>query len=99
VSEDVRVECRWTGESWQCGVVVTNGAEVTSHAVEVSQASLVNLAGSSGDPVGLVMESFAFLLERESQHSILAGFEISDIEQYFPDYPTEMRRRVATTEL
>jgi len=95
VSEDIRADCRSTDDGWICTVVVTDRATVTSHEVEVRQSSLENLAGGHGDPVGLVMESFAFLLERESQHSILPRFEISEIERYFPNYPEEMRNRVA----
>ena len=39
-------------------------------------------------------ESFVFLLERESRESILRRFELPVIERYFPEYPTEIGRRL-----
>lgn len=38
--------------------------------------------------VELIQKSFEFLLERESNQSILRKFNLEDIEGYFPDYPT-----------
>ncbi|HEX9095338.1 MAG TPA: hypothetical protein VF990_04470 [Candidatus Dormibacteraeota bacterium] len=35
---------------------------------------------------GLVRDSFAFLLERESKESILRSFDLSLIKRYFPEY-------------
>lgn len=47
------------------------------------------------DPATLVRESFAFLLERESPASILARFDLPVIASYFPEYPAEIKRRLA----
>jgi hypothetical protein len=41
--------------------------------------------------VDLVRRSFEFLLEREPASSILREFRITDIERYFPEYPTVIR--------
>ena len=35
------------------------------------------------------------LLEREPKESILARFDLPVIERYFPEYPHEIRRRLA----
>jgi hypothetical protein len=43
----------------------------------------------------LIEESFRFLLERESNTSILRSFRITDISRYFPEYEREIRRRLA----
>jgi hypothetical protein len=43
----------------------------------------------------LIEESFSFLLERESNTSILRSFRITDISRYFPEYEREIRRRLA----
>jgi hypothetical protein len=42
-----------------------------------------------------VRESFRFLLERERATSILARFSLSDISRYFPEYPSELARRLS----
>jgi hypothetical protein len=43
----------------------------------------------------VVRESFRFLLEREPATSILRQFSLSDISRYFPEYPSELARRLA----
>ena len=43
----------------------------------------------------VVRESFRFLLERERATSILAQFSLSDISRYFPEYPSELARRLS----
>ncbi len=40
----------------------------------------------------LVIESFDFLLEHESPSAILATFELSVIQSYFPDYDRAFKR-------
>ena len=63
------------------------------HHVTVSDDDARDLApGASADD--LVRESFAFLLEREPAGSILASFDLSVISRYFPEYRTEIRRRL-----
>jgi hypothetical protein len=54
--------------------------------------------GGDAAPEALLVESFRFLLEREPRGSILASFRLSAIERYFPDYPAEIRRRLAGAE-
>jgi hypothetical protein len=43
----------------------------------------------------VVRESFRFLLEREPASSILRRFSLGDIARYFPEYPSELERRLA----
>ena len=43
----------------------------------------------------IVRESFRFLLEREPATSILSQFSLSDISRYFPEYPSELERRLS----
>jgi hypothetical protein len=52
------------------------------------------LAGAGALEAELVRESFAFLLEREPPTSILPTFSLDVIGRYFPEYPTEIRRRL-----
>jgi hypothetical protein len=43
----------------------------------------------------LVRATFEFLLEREHVRSILTRFDLTVVSRYFPEYPAEIRRRLA----
>ncbi|MDX2343195.1 MAG: hypothetical protein QNL12_05390 [Acidimicrobiia bacterium] len=43
----------------------------------------------------LVEKSFEFLLERESNTSILSSFELPVIDRYFPEYETTITKMLA----
>jgi hypothetical protein len=47
------------------------------------------------EPRRLVAESFQFLLEREPVSSIMASFDLTVIERYFPEYRREIGVRSA----
>ncbi len=75
-------------------VEVVEAGERTRHQVRASAEAIRRYAGDA--PAERVLEeSFAFLLEREPKESILARFELPLIERYFPEYPREIRRRLA----
>ena len=61
--------------------------------VSVSAAYKAELAPTA-ESAELVSESFAFLLEREPADAILARFDLRVIERYFPEYRTEIARRL-----
>jgi|SRR4029078_816112 hypothetical protein len=85
-------------DGWMCQVTLREGGlDISSHRVRVWAADLDRLAPGTSDPGALVKASFAFLLERESPQMILRSFELSDIGRYFPEYETDIRRRVRTT--
>jgi hypothetical protein len=85
-------------DGWLCTVTLREAdREVSSHRVRVPAATLDRLAPGSGDPARLVEGSFDFLLERESPRMILRSFELSEIGRYFPEYESEIRRRIAAT--
>ncbi len=94
----VAIDVRCDGsrdDGWLCAVALREGdTEVTSHRVRVLAADLDRLAPGSDGPVRLVEASFAFLLERESPQMILRSFDLSEIGRYFPDYESEIRRRI-----
>jgi hypothetical protein len=73
-------------------VEVSEGAQRTTHEVTVPE----NLGEevSTDDFERVVRESFRFLLEREPASSILSRFSLSDITRYFPEYPSELARRL-----
>jgi hypothetical protein len=79
----------------QFSVQCTDGGTTTSHTVTVSEHLLDDIGLPRLEPHRLVEESFAFLLEREPNTSILHEFELTVIGRYFPEYVEDMRRRLA----
>lgn len=75
-------------------VEVTDDAGTSVHQVTVPEGYVEELGVEDTPLQDLVRESFRFLLEREPRGSILQEFELSTIENYFSDYPDEIRRRV-----
>ena len=74
--------------------VQVNGHSVTRHRVAVSSAYLRELGLESYAASRVLQEAFAFLLERESNTSILTSFDLRDIERYFPEFRREIARRL-----
>ncbi len=63
----------------------------TTHTVTVSPAYYEKLTNKSVGPEELVRQSFVFLLERESNTSILRSFDLPVIGRYFPEYEKTIR--------
>jgi hypothetical protein len=89
---DVRAEMK--GAGWLCRVSVDHSGQRTRHVVTVTPSDVERWAegGEREDIERLVTRSFDFLLERESPSAILATFELSVIQRYFPDYDPAFRR-------
>lgn len=66
--------------------VTVEGPRTTTHTVTVSPSYYEKLTGKRVTPEVLVKKSFEFLLERESNTSILSTFELPVISRYFPEY-------------
>ena len=75
------------GEEW---VVTVQGTVMTHHCVRVTKADLDRFS-EGRSPEKLLEESFRFLLERESNTSILGSFDLPVIGRYFPEYEREIR--------
>ena len=90
----VVVSAEMQGDSWRCQVSVDHGGQRTRHLVTVTPSDLDRWAegGERADVERLVTKSFDFLLEREPPGAILASFELSVIQGYFPDYDGALRR-------
>jgi len=90
----VTVRAEPDGSDWSCVVEVDHSGRRTRHSVAVSRADLERWAGGSEreDVESLVARSFDFLLEREPADAILASFDLSVIQRYFPDYDRAFRR-------
>ena len=63
------------------------------YEVEISPADAEALAPGA-EPADLIRESFRFLLEREPPDSILPRFDLTVIEEYFPEYRREIAARL-----
>ncbi len=68
---------------WIMNVTVTDRTR-TTHVVRISRAEHERYGG--GEITDLVRRSFEFLLDRESNTSILREFDLSAIERYFPEF-------------
>jgi hypothetical protein len=58
----------------------------TTHEVTVQADYALKLTSGKISTAELVRKSFEFLLERESNTSILRSFDLSVIARYFPEY-------------
>ena len=58
----------------------------TRHTVTLNNVDYLRLTGKQVSPSTLIEKSFEFLLERESNSSILRQFDLSVISRYFPDF-------------
>ena len=97
---ELDIACRHAadGAAWTCDVtVVVEGGATTRHAVTVAQSDLDRLDPGANDPHLLVDASFRFLLERESNTSILRSFDLPVIGRYFPEYEAEIRHWLLPT--
>jgi hypothetical protein len=81
--------------AWTCEVTVDvdDGGSTTRHAVSVAAADLERLDPGARDPHLLVDRSFRFLLQRESNTSILRSFDLMEIARYFPEFEATIRSR------
>ena len=66
--------------------VTVNDKATTIHHVTVQDAYASKLTNGKVSKEDLVKKSFEFLLERESNTSILRHFDLSVISRYFPEY-------------
>ena len=70
-------------------VTVTEGTGTTTHVVRVWPSDIDRYAPDA-EPAQLVEASFRFLLTREPKESILRRFDLAVIEQYFPEFRSEI---------
>ena len=93
---ELDIACRRAsdGEAWICDVAVdVEDGTPTRHVVTVAAADLARLDPGARDPHLLVDRSFRFLLERESNTSILRSFDLLEIARYFPEFESAIRGR------
>ena len=66
--------------------VTVEGASTTVHSVKVTPDYVQKLTNGGASAEMLIEKSFEFLLERESNTSILRSFDLPTIQRYFPEY-------------
>ena len=93
----VEARCEPAPDGWRCTVSVRDDRGSSTHEVTVStdDATALAAATDASDVERLLYETFDFLLEREPKESILRSFDITVVNQYFPDYEHEIRSRLA----
>ena len=77
-------------------VTVIEGGSQSEHTVSLRTGYYERLTKKQFPEEALIEQSFRFLLEREPKESILREFDLSVISRYFPDYESEIRKRLAT---
>jgi hypothetical protein len=82
-------------EAGRFSVQVKQGGTSTSHEVTVPGWMADDQQLGDVDEQTIVRESMEFLLEREPPTSIMSEFSLDVIPRYFPEYDTELRRRLA----
>jgi hypothetical protein len=73
--------------------VIVKAKTRTVHIVTIKDAYHQRLTGGKVTPEKLLEKSFEFLLERESNTSILSHFELPVIARYFPEYEEVIVKR------
>ncbi len=74
--------------------VVVAARTTTTHKVMLTPNYYEKLSGRRVTPEVLIEKSFEFLLERESNTSILRSFELPVIGQYFPEYERVIKEKL-----
>jgi len=72
--------------------VTIKGKPVTTHVVTVSSSYYEKLTTGQIPVVTLIEKSFEFLLQRESNTSILNRFDLPVIGHYFPEYESTIKK-------
>ena len=66
----------------------------TEHIVLLNDSFHQNLTNNKLTKTKLLTKSFEFLLERESNQSILKKFNLEVISKYFPEYIDEIKKLI-----
>ncbi|MEK8017758.1 MAG: hypothetical protein VSS75_012875 [Candidatus Parabeggiatoa sp.] len=71
--------------------VTVQSSTTTTHNVTLSPSYHEKLTHNKATPEQLIEKSFEFLLQRESNTSILSRFDLPVINQYFPEYESTIQ--------
>jgi hypothetical protein len=71
--------------------VIVESSATTTHQVTLKPSYYEKLTNKLVTPEVLVEKSFEFLLDRESNTSILRSFDLPVIGQYFPEFESVIK--------
>ena len=71
--------------------VEVNRNSHTIHEVTLNEDAYIKISKNLVTPEKLIYLSFVFLLEHESNQSILSKFNLEIIQTYFPEYSNEIK--------
>ena len=74
--------------------ILVQGETDTRHRVHMSQDYYRMLCGATVTHEYVLITAFNFLLEREPNTAILAEFDLTDINTYFPEFEEEIKTRL-----
>ena len=95
IKNTISVQCI-TPEGIETGaysVEIVRGEEKIEYTVGLNEDYYQMLCGGEISHEDLIKKSFEFLLEQESASAILREFDLPVIEEYFPEYKNEIRKR------
>lgn len=62
------------------------------YQVSLARDYWLKLTDGLQPPAQLVLDSFMFLLERETKEQIMPEFDLKDINKYFPEYESKIKK-------
>lgn len=80
-------------KEWQFNVTVTSDS-TTRHTVTLNKNYWSKLTNKTTPPEELINQSFKFLMSRESNESILRHFNLEVIQTYFPEYESDIKKKL-----
>ena len=73
--------------------IIVKSNQISKHVVNVTDEMLFNLTKNKISKKELLNFSFNFLLERETNTSILSSFDLTVISKYFPEYTKKVSHK------
>ena len=73
--------------------ITVKANQITKHVVSVTDDMLFKLTKNKISKEELLNFSFNFLLERETNTSILSSFDLSEISKYFPEFTKKVSHK------
>lgn len=89
MTTEIEVRTISDGEPMTFDVTVQQGDGHSRHRVTMSGDTWRRLGGGATAPDQCIEAAFRFLLEREPREAILAGFDVTVISRYFPEFDRE----------
>jgi hypothetical protein len=86
----IKVERVEDGDPFRFHVEVTDGEGASRHEVTLNRELHEEITGGEHEPEEVVEAAFRFLLDRESKGAILARFDVSEIDRYFPGFEEQI---------